>query len=609
MTSSYYLAVDVGTSRTAAATARLAPDGSLLATPFALGRSTDSAPSAMFVANGELLFADAAERRGIVEPERLVREFKRRVGDDVPILAGDRRFTPEEIYALTVAWVVDVVGDREGRLPSAIAVTVPVAWGRYRTELVEDALARHGWGSVTLVSEPEAAARHYESTCPLPTGRSLAVYDLGGGTFDAIVLQKDAYGDVHIAGTPVGLGDLGGSDFDDTVLRHALAAAGIDPATVATERMALATLRRECVEAKESLSFDSETVIPVLVGSGHGAVRLTRDELEGMIGDRVSRTADALAEALDSAGVASDDIESILLTGGSSRIPYIAQVLSERFDRPIAVDADPKAIIALGAVRVLSDRASASVETLANTDADELPAPEAQDAPSSGESRVKHRRWRLPAFAYLSAGSLVVALGLVVGSATAMGTGVIDEPGSDAFMDVLAAGLSSGAADAAELPVPGPATPTPTPMYEITPFPSATPGPVGAAPRRTGPKAHASTRTAPGASSKATTTTSAKPGTARSTAAPTLTPTPVKPTGHHTPSATPSAMPTSTSPALPDPTPTDPPASDPTPTDPPASDPTPTDPPTSDPTSTDPPATDPPASDPSETPSPTATLE
>ncbi|HYJ95736.1 MAG TPA: hypothetical protein VEV86_13990, partial [Vicinamibacterales bacterium] len=94
---SYFLAIDVGTSRTAASTARSAPDGSIVTAAFSLGRSSDSAPSAIFAADGELLFGEAAERRGLAQPERLIREFKRRVGDDVPIIAGDQRFAAEEL--------------------------------------------------------------------------------------------------------------------------------------------------------------------------------------------------------------------------------------------------------------------------------------------------------------------------------------------------------------------------------------------------------------------------------------------------------------------------------------------------------------------------------
>src|SRR5688572_14536041 len=103
----YLLAVDVGPTRTAAHNARTRRDGGIVTGAFSLGRAGDSAPSTIFVADGELLFGEAAERRGLARPERLVREFKRRIGDDVPIVVGDQRFAPEELYARMVAWVVD----------------------------------------------------------------------------------------------------------------------------------------------------------------------------------------------------------------------------------------------------------------------------------------------------------------------------------------------------------------------------------------------------------------------------------------------------------------------------------------------------------------------
>jgi actin-like ATPase involved in cell morphogenesis len=435
MSASYYLAVDVGTSRTAAATSRLASDGSLSTASFPLGRNSDNVPTSMFVGGGELLFGDAAERRGITEPQRLVREFKRRVGDDVPLIVGDRRFRPEEAFALMVGWVVDTVAVREARLPSAIAVTVPAAWGTYRRRLVGDALARQGWSSVTLVTEPEAAARHYVSTNALAAGRGLAVYDLGGGTFDAIVLERRSNGDIDMVGAPTGIEDVGGADFDDAVVRHAIAAGGVeldDLADDGDQRVALAAFRRECVDAKEALSFDSEAVVPLLIGSGHGTVRITRGEFEQMIEEQIGRTADVLEEAIESAGVPLKQIDAILLTGGSSRIPRVSQLLSERFNRPIAIDADPKAIIALGAVRILSDRAGVVVAPPASEAADGLEAAAAADAKallpaddvedagqtaSRTRGRIgafarKHRKGQ--AVAFMSAGTVVLALALVI---------------------------------------------------------------------------------------------------------------------------------------------------------------------------------------------------
>src|SRR6478736_9550190 len=149
---SYFVAVDVGKSRKGESTARVGPYGSVVTAPFGLGRSSDTAPSAIFAADGELLFGEAAERRGLAQPERLVREFKRRIGDDVPIVVGDQRFAPEELYARTVAWVVDAVTEREGSQPAAICVTIPVTWGAYRAGLAGAALAREISSPIELIT-------------------------------------------------------------------------------------------------------------------------------------------------------------------------------------------------------------------------------------------------------------------------------------------------------------------------------------------------------------------------------------------------------------------------------------------------------------------------
>ena len=476
---SYFLAIDVGTSRTAASTARSAPDGSIVTAAFSLGRSSDSAPSAIFAADGELLFGEAAERRGLAQPERLIREFKRRVGDDVPIIAGDQRFAAEELYARMVAWVVDAVTEREGGQPAGISVAVPVTWGGHRSGLVSAALSREISGEVRLISEPEAAARHYEATSPLQPGHALAVYDLGGGTFDAVILRKDDGDAVRIVGEPLGIADFGGADFDDIVLRHAIAAAGLSASALAGDpaaRVGLATLRRECVEAKEALSFDSEAVVPLLVGQVNTTVRLTRSEFEEMIEDGVERTIDVLATALETADVDSAELDAILLTGGSSRIPRIAELLSERFDRPIAIDADPKAIVALGAARAMADTRTGM------STAPVIPAPAAAlvlaadedmtdaDTEVLGEvgaaAATARRRWfeRVPATAAIASGALVLATGIVLASATGLGSSPVSNADASpkSLSDWLGVTLFDTPSASADQPVtPAPAAPAP----------------------------------------------------------------------------------------------------------------------------------------------------
>ncbi|MEJ1156047.1 Hsp70 family protein [Microbacterium marmarense] len=435
----YLLGVDVGTSRTAASIAPVCKgDQEVRTRSFPLGRNSDSAPSAIFVTDSELLFGEAAERRGLVQPERLIREFKRRIGDDVPIVAGGERFAPEDLYARTVAWVVDAVAEREGSHPTAICVTVPATWGEYRSELVATALGREITADILLISEPEAAAHHYESTSPLDTGRAIAVYDLGGGTFDLAILRKEPSGKVRLVGEPGGISDFGGADFDDLVLRHVIAAAALSSAELSTNadaRIGLAALRRECIEAKEALSFDSEAAVPVLVGQSPSTVRITRAEFEDMIDAGISRTADTLANALETAQLAADDLDAVLLTGGSSRIPRIAQMLSEQFDRPIAIDTDPKAIVALGAARALAEHRSLaeisaevaliSSGAIVSTGMDAAPAGASESAtaePAVAEPAGYGWLRRLPATVSIAAGSLLLASSMVVVSATGLGS-------------------------------------------------------------------------------------------------------------------------------------------------------------------------------------------
>ena len=367
------------------------------------------------------------------------------------------------------------------RWPSARAaglrasrVAVPVTWGGHRSGLVSAALSREISGEVQLISEPEAAARHYEATSPLEPGHALAVYDLGGGTFDAVILRKDDDGGVRIVGEPLGIADFGGADFDDIVLRHAIAAAGLSAAGLAADpaaRVGLATLRRECVEAKEALSFDSEAVVPLLVGQVNSTVRLTRSEFEEMIEDGVERTIDVLATALETAGVDSTELDAILLTGGSSRIPRIAELLSERFDRPIAIDADPKAIVALGAARAMADpRAGVSTALAVAVPAAALalaPAEDATDADTEllgdtgAAAATARRRWfeRVPATAAIASGALVLATGIVLASATGLGSSPVSN--ADATSKSLSEWLGVTLFDAPSASADQPATPAP----------------------------------------------------------------------------------------------------------------------------------------------------
>ena len=174
-------------------------------------------------------------------------------------------------------------------------------------------------------------------------------------------LRRHGFG---LLGRPEGLDRLGGVDFDDVVFDHVregLPAAFSDLDDTDTGVLsAVARVRRECTEAKEALSADTDVSIPVLLPAGGGSVRLHRTEFESMIRPQVEETVDALRSAVHSAGCRPGELSAVLLVGGSSRIPLVAQLVSEGLARPVAVDADPKNAIAKGAALSVSPMPTAS---------------------------------------------------------------------------------------------------------------------------------------------------------------------------------------------------------------------------------------------------------
>ncbi|MCX6463562.1 MAG: Hsp70 family protein, partial [Pseudonocardiales bacterium] len=279
----YQLGIDLGTTFTAAAVCR---DGGA-PEPVALGGAGPVVPTVVHLADdGTLLVGEAAQRRALTEPRRTVREFKRRIGDSTPLLVAGRPVAAADLAARVVAEVVDTVAAREGGPAEHVVVTHPAEWGAHRRAELAGALAARGLPGVGHRTEPEAAAIGYASGLRLAPGDAVAVYDLGGGTFDAAVVRRTGDG-FTLLGSPGGVDRLGGVDFDDRVFAHVRAALGpaweaLDP-TDPEVLAAAAALRRECTAAKEALSVDTEVLVPVMLPGLHTRVRLGRAEFEDMI--------------------------------------------------------------------------------------------------------------------------------------------------------------------------------------------------------------------------------------------------------------------------------------------------------------------------------------
>ncbi|MDT7658958.1 MAG: molecular chaperone DnaK, partial [Pseudonocardiales bacterium] len=375
----YQLGIDLGTTYTAAAICRAnerSPGGADVVT---LGARSATVASVMYLADdGSVLVGEAAERRALTDPDRVVREFKRRIGDEIPLMIAGRPFQAHELGARMIRWVVDLVSEREGGPPRRIAVTHPASWGAHKKDLLGRALRDVGL-TVTFLAEPQAAAVSYASAERVDAGSTVAVYDLGGGTFDAAVVRKNNNGTFELLGQPEGIERLGGVDFDEVVFGHVRDSLGgqldsLDPEDP-NVLSAVARLRRECVEAKEALSSDTEATIPVLLPELRTQTRLVRSEFEAMIRPALEETIVALRRAVSSAGLSPADLSAVLLVGGSSRIPLVSQLVSDELGRPVAVDADPKTAIAMGAALAISPQPPAARQ------APPVPAPMQQARP------------------------------------------------------------------------------------------------------------------------------------------------------------------------------------------------------------------------------------
>ena len=514
----YALGIDLGTTYSAAATAR---DGRLEI--FQLGERAATIPSIVVLrADGEVLTGEAAERRALAEPTRTGREFKRRLGDPTPIILGGTPYGAESLLAHLLRSIVLRIGEQLGGPPAAIALCHPASYGEYKIDLLRQAVRQADIGPVSLLTEPEAAAVDYARQERVPAGTVIAIYDFGGGTFDATILRKTETGFEQL-GRPEGMERLGGIDFDEALFTRAMAqvrASGVeldanDPATMA----ALARLREECRRAKEALSSDTDTTIQIFLPGIQEEMRLTRAEFEEMVRPRIRETIEALGRAARSAGLGFDGLDRVLLVGGSSRIPLVAEMVREATGKPVAVDAHPKHTMALGAAYIADQgrqgeagagigvagvaavglAAAGAMGVAAGVDVPGPPAttppPPAAIEPEQGPASAPTepvtmppappadvppgttgggsdggRRVSVP-MAAIVGGIALVAVLAIGGSALLGGAGGSASPSPSADASVAIVSLAPTAS-----PSPSP-TPSPTPTASPTPTPSPTPPP------------------------------------------------------------------------------------------------------------------------------------
>ncbi|MEO1065512.1 MAG: Hsp70 family protein [Actinomycetota bacterium] len=342
------LCLDLGTTRTAAVVV-LGERSDVVA----LGANDLTIPSLVHRdADGDWSFGDEAARRGAVDPNGLAREFKRDVGEDVPVVLNGASITPVDLMGRLLRHVVDVVAEREGRSVDRLVLTHPAPWSSVKRALLAATAREHVRLDPQLIPEPVAVAVHYSSAREIADGETVGVYDFGGGTFDATLVQRRG-DNFSIVGEPLGVEDLGGIDLDDAVVELVTehlpegSLAGLDR-TDERVRRGLERLRRDATDAKEALSNARVTGVQVALPGVDTTVRITREEFEERTEPMLRRTVESMRSAVEGAGLDPSDISALLLAGGSSRTPFIAELLAADFPDQ-EVDLHPKLAVVQGA--------------------------------------------------------------------------------------------------------------------------------------------------------------------------------------------------------------------------------------------------------------------
>jgi len=560
-----------------------------------------------------MVFGDNAEHLGVAEPERLAREFARDVGDDVPVVVGEHVVSADDLVARLCAWVTDEVSTARGGRPALIAITHPSSWGGHRLGRMRAALERAGIDDPMLVPESAAAAAQLEASHPRDSGQLVAVYDLGGTRFDARVLRRRAAGRYQLVGEQVRIDHLGGANFDDALLRHVLAGASTTDGDL--EGVVVADVRREVVGAKELLSSAGDATVAFALPTGDASVRVTRSEFESMIDADLERTTEALDLAIESADAQSDRLEAIVLSGGSARIPLVAQRLSERFDVPILADADPTGTIALGAAAIAREQLRSTelapgTALAISTTAEKLPAPR----PAAQEHRAGVLAFLRPLFSkpsrstsplLLGAAAVFIAVTIVFSSSTAAGTrwpDFVQQAASDLLNLTRPTGLSSNSEPQPTVVPVSDQAPGDDPNADSDANRDSDANPKSTPARKSSRMPSGTTPTSPSSPGKPVKSAGGGPK-----AQPTTPPAGTNP-ADTTPSSTGNPPPAETTPEATTPPPADnpPPAEPPPPADPPpAENPPPADPPPADPPPADPvPLADPPVEQPAPEPTP-----
>lgn len=305
-----------------------------------------------FTKNGERLVGDAAKRQAVTNPDRTIASIKREMGTDYRIVIDKKKYSPQELSAMILQKLKKDAEDYLGETVDEAVITVPAYFNDMQRQATKDAGRIAGLKVRRIINEPTAAALAYGLDNDEP--RKIMVYDLGGGTFDVSIIEIGG-GVISVLAT-AGNNHLGGDDFDDRIvdylLREFKQAERID---LSKDRMAMQRLREEAEKAKKELSVSGSVSInlPFIAmtknGPKHLELTLTRTKFEELVYDLIEQTTLPVQNTLKDAGLTPNQLDKVLLVGGSTRIPAVQNKVRQLTGQEASHNLNPDECVALGA--------------------------------------------------------------------------------------------------------------------------------------------------------------------------------------------------------------------------------------------------------------------
>lgn len=305
-----------------------------------------------FSKSGERLVGQLAKRQAIVNPDRTIASIKRYMGENYKVNIDGKDYTPQEISSMILRKLADDASKYLGEKVTSAVITVPAYFNDAQRQATKDAGKIAGLDVLRIVNEPTAAALAYG--LEKDKAEKVLVFDLGGGTFDVSVLE---IGDgVHEVLSTSGDTHLGGDDFDqkvmDWICEEFKKQEGID---LKGDKQAMQRVKEAAEKAKCELSSVLETNInlPFITADANGPkhldLNLTRAKFEDLCFDLLERCKKPVEQALKDAGISKDDINEVVLVGGSSRIPAVQKLVKDYTGKEPNQSVNPDEVVAVGA--------------------------------------------------------------------------------------------------------------------------------------------------------------------------------------------------------------------------------------------------------------------